>query len=50
MEQELKKALALKGKKLTKNEKFLVEQFWNDSEFVLQKYYNGSIGYHRINQ
>jgi len=47
MKEELEKAEKLKGKKLTKNEKFLVEQFWNDSKFESRKYQNGSIGYHK---
>lgn len=48
MEQELKKAEQLKGKKLTKNEKFLVEQYWNNSEYELKFYTkNNSIGYHK---
>jgi hypothetical protein len=50
MEEELKKAKELKGSKLTKNEKFLVENFWNDDDFELRYYKNNnSIGYHKIN-
>lgn len=48
MDKELKKAEELKGKKLTKNEKFLVQQFWNDKEFELRLYENGSVGYHKL--
>ena len=49
MEKELKRATELKGSKLTKNEIFLVEQYWDNSEYEL-KYYdkNKSIGYHKI--
>lgn len=47
MEQELLKAKELKGKKLTNNEKFLVEQYWNNSEYELKLYPHGSIGYHK---
>ena len=48
MEQELLRAEKLKGKKLTKNEEFLVGQFWNSPNMELKLYDNGSIGYHRI--
>ena len=49
MENELKKAEELKGKKLTTNEKFLVSQYWNDSLYELRYYAkNKSIGYHKI--
>lgn len=49
MEEELKRAIKLKGKKLSNNEKFLIEQFWNDENFILRLYHNGTIGYHHIN-
>lgn len=50
MKQELERAKELKGKKLTKNEKFLVQQYWNNSNYELKLYSNGSIGYHLIDQ
>lgn len=48
MEQELLKATELKGKKLNNNEKYLVEKYWNNSEYELKFYpKNESIGYHK---
>lgn len=41
-------AFKLKGKRLSKNEKFLISHFHNNKNFVLQKYENGSVGYHMI--
>lgn len=47
MEEELKRAEELKGSKLTKNEKILVEQFWDDDRFELKYYGENGTGYHK---
>lgn len=50
MKEELERAKLLKGKKLNKNEIFLVQQFWNDEKFILKLYPTGGIGYKHIDE
>lgn len=50
-ELELERAKKLKGKKLSKNEIFLVKQFWEDENFILHLYSNEhGIGYKHITE
>lgn len=49
LELELQRAKNLKGKKLNKNEIFLIEQFWNDKNYILKLYEGHGVGYKHVN-
>jgi len=49
--EKLKQVLGKLGKKkLTKNEQWMFDQYWNNSEYELKKDANGNLWVHKIDQ